>query len=654
MSFSCLSLAARIGGPIGSARAMVDTPWGRSETLRERKLPPGPGTPAEVVARNQRGRLFGAMVASVVERGYAATRIADLTELSGVARKSFYGLFADKEECFVAAMETMLGAAIQTTERPSGSWEDQIRIGAAAFAELIVAQPAAARMCLIEAYVVGPAGVKPLEAAIAHFEAHALAAALEAGMDAETLPALIRGQVGGLLEIARNRLRLGREGELPGLMEGFADVLLLQSPPPQPLRLTTRRPPPAPAAETVDPYGHVERVLQAFAAVAAEHGYANTTIELLLKQASMSPTTFYANFASKEDVLMAAIDGAGAQLVAAILPAFRRNPNWAQGVRAAYGAFFDFLASRPALARLALVEVYGAGPAALDRREEALRPLRVLLAEGRARAPQVPRIAAETIVGGTYALAYRQVRDSGPESLPGLAPVCTYLTLVPFIGPEEACEAANGDGRTRGSASDSDRPDRLLLSQVLVRLSREAGSATDVSAEIGVPLETARRTIGDLEQAEFVTPMEGELGSGGEPRYRSRWHWVEDTDWDQMSLSERQLVSRQVGDLITAELDLAIDTGTFDARTDRHLSRVPLLVDEQGWRKLMGIHHQAFLASLEVQSECAERLKGSDKPAIEGRSVQILFEVPRSGLSAADIDTWDQLAPGDEPPSEEG
>jgi AcrR family transcriptional regulator len=97
-----------MGGSLGSAPGMVDTPWGPSELLRDRRLRPGPGTPPEDVARNQRGRLFGAMVASVAQRGYAATRLSDLAELSGVSLNSFYGLFADKEACFAAASEEIL------------------------------------------------------------------------------------------------------------------------------------------------------------------------------------------------------------------------------------------------------------------------------------------------------------------------------------------------------------------------------------------------------------------------------------------------------------------------------------------------------------------------------------------------------------------
>ena len=45
--------------------AMVRTPWGDAGQLRERKLRPGRGTPRDEAERNQRERLFAAMVATV-------------------------------------------------------------------------------------------------------------------------------------------------------------------------------------------------------------------------------------------------------------------------------------------------------------------------------------------------------------------------------------------------------------------------------------------------------------------------------------------------------------------------------------------------------------------------------------------------------------
>jgi len=446
---------------------MVLTPWGESGGLRDRRLRPGPGVPREEVVANQRERLFGAMVASVAERGYSATTVNDLVEISGVSSRTFYDLFPDKKACFLATLEAIIEAAIayaarQAGERadpaPSGvvlpesegadgDWEQQAGRGMRAFAEMIVVQPAAARLGLVDAYSAGPEALVPLEQAVAGFE-WLTRQVLERSPERAQMPAeMIMVLMGAQQEIARNRLREGREEELPGLTDQIWDLLLSYRPPPQPLRLVGR--PPKPLPETIEGHDHAERALRALAAVMAEEGYAATTVDTVLKRGQMSATTFYAHFHGKEDAMLAAIDSAGAQIVAAMMPAFRRAPDWPHGIRAGFGAFFNFLASRPALAKLAMVEVYAAGLEAMQRRRDALKALEDLIAAGFELAPETPAITAEGIAGGIYTLVYRRLRESGPGSLPALAPICAYITLSPFLGPEEACRIANGDGRGR-------------------------------------------------------------------------------------------------------------------------------------------------------------------------------------------------------------
>jgi len=446
---------------------MVVTPWGDSDSLRGRRLPPGPGRPREEVFANQRERLFGAMVASVAVRGYRATTVADLAEISGVSSRTFYDLFDDKEACFLATLEAIIEAAIAfaaqragepvedpspggvtlpTENGPDGSWEQQAGRGLRAFAEMVVAQPAAARLALLEAYTVGAEALLPLERAMAGFEwltRQVLERSPErAGMPDEMVMALMGSQQ----EIARNRLREGREAELPGLTDELWGLLLSYRPPPEPLRPPRRSARARPGLP--EPHDHAERALRA--EVVADEGYAATTVDAVLKRAQMSATTFYANFAGKEDAMLAAIDSACAQIVAAALPAFRRAADWPHGIRAAFGALFNFLASRPAQANLAIVEVYAAGLETMERRFDALRPLQELIARGLPLAPGTPPVAPEGILGGIFTLAYRRQRDQGAAALPALAPICAYITLSPFVGVDEACRIANGDGRERG------------------------------------------------------------------------------------------------------------------------------------------------------------------------------------------------------------
>jgi len=447
---------------------MVLTPWGDSDSLREKRLPPGPGRPREEVLANQRERLYGAMVASVSARGYKATTVGDLAEISGVSSRTFYDLYPDKEACFLATLEAIIEASIAYAAQragelvedpapggvtlpgdanPGNNWERRARQGLRAFAEMIVAQPAAARLALVEVYTAGPQALEPLEQAMAGFEWLTRQVLERSPERAEMPEEMVMALMGAQQEIARNRLREGREAELPGLMDEIWELLLSYRPPPEPLQLMRRSARVRP--EIPEPHDHAERALQALAEVVAEQGYTGATVDGVLKRAQMSATTFYANFDGKEDAMLAAVDSACSQIMAAVLPAFRRAPDWPHGIRAAFGALFNFLGSRPALARLAMVEVYAAGLEAMQRRLEALLPLQELIAEGFTLAPEMPPAAAEGIAGGVYTLAYRRLREGSAETLGDLAPVCAYITLSPFVGADEACRIAKGDGRGR-------------------------------------------------------------------------------------------------------------------------------------------------------------------------------------------------------------
>ena len=570
------------------------------------------------------------MVAAVSERGYAATSVTDLVTLSGVSRRTFYKLFADKQACFEAAISATLLAGIEiglAAEGEGESWEERASNQVAALARTVTAQPAAARMCLIEAYSAGPSALATIEAAVAVLEQR-IGAMFAASPERSAMPPeMIAAFVGAGLELARSRLIAGQEADLEAASRKMMAMIVAYRPPPEPLRLKSRVR--APAPEPVDPNDPGQRAIAAFASLAAERGYEEVKIKEIVRRASMSPSTFYAHFAGKEDVLMAAIDSAGANLAAAVLPAFRRATAWPQGVRAAYGGIFNFLAARPALARLLMVEVYAAGPKAVERREEAMRPLEVIFAEGRASHPQVTPFGVEALRGFFLTLAYRQIRQKGTEALPALAPLCTYMTLAPFIGADEACEAANGDGQPRSKVAE--RVERGALSRVLVVLLKPNPSTiAELAEETKVPREEVERAIADLEALDLIGQVGSREGSkGGEPIYKAMSHTLEDESWHNLDPRERQRVSAGIIQLLIEDIEVAVQTGTFDARPDRFLARVPLFVDEEGWRDLMAVQIESIRELLRVQSESAERIERTGRPAITGRSMHAMFEMPK-------------------------
>jgi AcrR family transcriptional regulator len=432
---------------------MVATPWGDTARLRKRQLPRGKATAPEAAARNQRERLYAAMVASCDARGYAASSVGDLLELSGISSKTFYEHFTDKQDCFRAATEEILDGTLTLVARriaAESSAEDRARVALDAFIELIVSQPAAARMVFVESYAAGEPAVEPLRRTIDEFGRLARVALKQMPGHEGTPIELARAIVGGIYRIVHQRLQQRREEELPALVPELWRWALTYVPPPQPLRLRSRRgkivattPMPPFAAQNPE-----QRIIRAFAAVVGEKGYGPTTIADIAAAAAISQGTFYEYFVDKDDALNAAIDSSGAQMLAATLPAARRADDWPRAVRVAIGATCDFLAAEPAFARLRMVAIYGAGPKAIAQRDASGAELfGTLLGPAFEDSPEIDPIVLEMTVGAIYGAIYDRLRAGGAETLPKLAPLLSYLALAPFLGAEEACAVANGHGR---------------------------------------------------------------------------------------------------------------------------------------------------------------------------------------------------------------
>lgn len=117
----------------------------------------------EQVARHQRERLIAGLAAAVEERGYAATTVGGIAAAAHVSRRVFYAHFETKEQCFLAAFDAVfdhlrgLMAAAAAAEPLAGDWPRQAIAALRVALEFFAAEPALARLCLVEAPGVGPA-----------------------------------------------------------------------------------------------------------------------------------------------------------------------------------------------------------------------------------------------------------------------------------------------------------------------------------------------------------------------------------------------------------------------------------------------------------------------------------------------------------------
>ncbi len=118
------------------------------------RIPPRSGLSRSEVIANQRRRIFDGLAAALAYHGYEDTKIADVVELAGLSRATFYEHFRGKEACFAAAYEDgveRLAAAVEVAAADERRWAMRLSVGLSAGLDFLAADPALAHLLFVEA-----------------------------------------------------------------------------------------------------------------------------------------------------------------------------------------------------------------------------------------------------------------------------------------------------------------------------------------------------------------------------------------------------------------------------------------------------------------------------------------------------------------------
>lgn len=116
---------------------------------------------------------------------------------------------------------------------------------------------------------------------------------------------------------------------------------------------------------------------------------------------------------------------------------------------------------------------------------------------------------------------------------------------------------------------------------------------------------------------------------------------VYDEDFAKLTYEERDSFTRYILQLIVTDATLAVDQRVFDQRTDRTIIRMPMVVDEQGFKD-MGIEEErTYERRLEIATHSAarnaeRRRRGDDPVEINIRSVTMFHEAAVGGGALGD------------------
>lgn len=152
----------------------------------------------------------------------------------------------------------------------------------------------------------------------------------------------------------------------------------------------------------------------------AEHGYNAVTVATLTNRARISKRDFYKLFAGKEECFLAAYDIIVSRSVSGIIAAAEGEQEWRERLRLGFLAFADQITSSPEMARLALVEAFTAGAAAVERMQRTNLLFEALVAKNLALAddaPPLPPLVVKGIVAGGSRLARARLLSGHPRQL---------------------------------------------------------------------------------------------------------------------------------------------------------------------------------------------------------------------------------------------
>lgn len=169
----------------------------------------------------------------------------------------------------------------------------------------------------------------------------------------------------------------------------------------------------------------------------------------------------------------------------------------------------------------------------------------------------------------------------------------------------------------------------------LAILNERTASIAEIAKIMGLPVSKLTHHIKDLHDAGCIEIARSERRRGAfEHYYRASLRPnISDAAWEKLSLQERLELSRLVFGAIVAEGVGAIRAGTFDSRTNRHLSWRILSLDKDGWSELVEEKAESLGEVEAIQARAYQRMAKSGENGFSVIAASLAFERAKSWRS---------------------
>jgi AcrR family transcriptional regulator len=395
---------------------------------------------AEDVARNQRGRLQGAMVEAVARHGFQDTTLRELVSLAGVSKSTFYEHFKDKQDCFLSTFDVIVldvGGRVDLAFDTPGDLRTKLLAGITTLLHVIAEEQAATSLVTVESLTLGPVAVPYRERASERLEEQLRRAFDESPSPQRASALTVRGIVAGIRNCVYHHLRGGNGAQLPAAAEAIVEwAMCFDRPPGEKTRrgaAAARREPRRPAPRSDESTaGKRERIVCAATRLGYEKGYDALSIPGISAAAGVSNQTFYEHFPGKQEAFLAGFDLLAEDALRLVAAAIEGETERPEAVAAGLRALLDHAAADELFARMAFFDLPMAGSAALDHADRVLGGFISFLAPSPPQGRSVPPVILEAIGGGTWAVIQHEIAAGRRRQLPEIAPEIVEFAIVPF------------------------------------------------------------------------------------------------------------------------------------------------------------------------------------------------------------------------------
>jgi DNA-binding transcriptional ArsR family regulator len=169
-----------------------------------------------------------------------------------------------------------------------------------------------------------------------------------------------------------------------------------------------------------------------------------------------------------------------------------------------------------------------------------------------------------------------------------------------------------------------------LRVRILTSLHRGISSPNQLAQELDEPLGNVSYHVKTLLEYDCVELVKTEPRRGAvEHFYRATERaFFSDADWAKIPASARKGIDGVILEAIGQDATAALTEGTIDSRTDTHVSRTPLLLDEAGWTELSTLLKETLEQAMKIGEESSNRLAKEKGDGIPTSLSLLHFEVP--------------------------